>query len=551
MPKLYSYIRFSHSAQAFGDSVRRQTVKTAKWAIENGYELDEALTFRDLGVSAFDRTNLHRGALGLFLAAAREGKVPEGSILAIEALDRLTRAEPMDAFQLLRDITKLGIGIVTVGDGRLYDNTTLNKDLTSLMLAAVMLVRGHEESVRKSDMLKDHYIDRRATGAGRIGHTAPAWIVRNGDGWALHPEHSKTVLDIFEGAAKGLGATVLAKRFNEEKREQMSNRPGVGWQPGRISKILRNKSAIGEYQPHIMDGEVMVPTGAPLKNHYPVAVPAELFWAVQALLTERAPKGRRTDGGYRNIFSGILRCGYCDETMTLDKKGGQDVIKFFYFRCTCSSIGLTLCESAVNYKTLLFGAPARESGRFQHPLRLSLLAGLLEHLYMRGHNPLEQSKREKLSTSIAALETQVIDSEIRKKRLLDALESGAVELAEIAPRMDVLRLENTKLRTDMTQLQLQLASSGRESDAWVLDAVENEMPALITLLNDFSDIDGRAQLRTRLQRVLNRIYLYKDCAIVQLKESDVLSTIPLLDKFDMNDLPTLPKPRTRSRRGKS
>lgn len=551
MPKVYSYVRFSHSAQAAGDSLRRQTEKTTRWAKEHGYELDESLTLRDLGVSAYDRTNLRRGALGLFLAAARDGKVKKGSILAIEALDRLTRAEPLDAFRLLSEIVENGIGIVTVGDGRLYDSNTLNKDLTSLMLAAVMLVRGHEESERKSTQLKDHYAHRRASGAGRIGHVPPAWIVPEGDGWALHQQHSKTVLDIFEGAAKGLGANVLARLFNEENRDQMSNRPGQGWQPNRISKILRNKVVIGEYQPHIMDGEAMIPAGAPLQNHYPSAVPTELFWRVQALLTERAPKGRRTDGGYRNIFSGILRCGYCGETMALDKKGGQDVIKFFYFRCTSKKISVATCESSISYKTLLFGAPARESGRFQHPLRLSLLTGLLEHLYMRGHNPIEQSKREELSASRAAVETQIVDSVARKKRLLDAVEYGATSLAEIAPRLDTLRQESIKFHAELDRFKMLLASVPGESNVWILDAIENEMPALIALLNDYSDINGRAQLRTRFQSVLTKIYLYKDCAFVQLKESGLLSTIPLIENLDTNNLPALPKPLTRKERKKS
>ncbi len=87
MPKVYSYIRFSSKAQASGDSLRRQTADTEKWAARNGFTIDQEFTFRDLGVSAFDRTNLRSGALGLFLKAAQQGKIERGSILAIEALD--------------------------------------------------------------------------------------------------------------------------------------------------------------------------------------------------------------------------------------------------------------------------------------------------------------------------------------------------------------------------------------------------------------------------------------------------------------------------------
>ncbi len=57
-----------------------------------GLELDDKFTYKDLGVSAYDRSNLERGALGLFLEAVEAGKVPKGSILLVEAFDRLTRS---------------------------------------------------------------------------------------------------------------------------------------------------------------------------------------------------------------------------------------------------------------------------------------------------------------------------------------------------------------------------------------------------------------------------------------------------------------------------
>ncbi len=57
-----------------------------------GLELDDKFTYKDLGVSAYDRSNLERDALGLFLEAVEAGKVPKGSILLVEAFDRLTRS---------------------------------------------------------------------------------------------------------------------------------------------------------------------------------------------------------------------------------------------------------------------------------------------------------------------------------------------------------------------------------------------------------------------------------------------------------------------------
>ena len=66
-PLLYSYIRFSTIEQAKGHSLNRQMSFARDVAREKGLELDDSLTMRDMGLSAYHKTNITRGALGLFL----------------------------------------------------------------------------------------------------------------------------------------------------------------------------------------------------------------------------------------------------------------------------------------------------------------------------------------------------------------------------------------------------------------------------------------------------------------------------------------------------
>ena len=49
----FSYVRFSSKKQADGASLERQLTGTRKYCEENNLILNETLTFRDLGVSAF------------------------------------------------------------------------------------------------------------------------------------------------------------------------------------------------------------------------------------------------------------------------------------------------------------------------------------------------------------------------------------------------------------------------------------------------------------------------------------------------------------------
>ena len=88
MPKAYSYIRFSTPEQIKGDSLRRQTMLSEKYALEHNLDLDITLNLKDLGVSAYDRSNITKGALGVFLKLIQDGKIAPGSFLLIESLDR-------------------------------------------------------------------------------------------------------------------------------------------------------------------------------------------------------------------------------------------------------------------------------------------------------------------------------------------------------------------------------------------------------------------------------------------------------------------------------
>lgn len=93
MKLAYSYVRFSSDRQKHGQSLSRQTKLSADWCAANGAVLDTELNLHDLGVSAFRGKNLNEGALGAFVKAVDEGRVPKGSYLLIESFDRLSRQE--------------------------------------------------------------------------------------------------------------------------------------------------------------------------------------------------------------------------------------------------------------------------------------------------------------------------------------------------------------------------------------------------------------------------------------------------------------------------
>src|ERR1700693_1779651 len=115
IPIAYSYIRFSSPEQAKGDSIRRQTEAAREWCQRNGLCLEETTTLLDLGKSAYTgehRKNPDRHALAGFLKLVEAGKVPRGSYLIIENLDRLSREHERDALRLWMDLLDHGVNIV-------------------------------------------------------------------------------------------------------------------------------------------------------------------------------------------------------------------------------------------------------------------------------------------------------------------------------------------------------------------------------------------------------------------------------------------------------
>lgn len=314
----YSYVRFSTPEQAKGDSLRRQSEAAADWCRRNGVTLDTSVTFRDLGKSAFlgeHRRNPDRNALAAFLKLVETGRVPRGSVLIVESLDRLTREHIRPALTLVLNLIDAGVRIVQLSPVEAVYSEEVEP--MELMLAIMELSRGHSESKRRSDLVGPAWIAKReAARAGRpqpgrtgspvagtmiLTHRLPGWVrVRDGKP-ELIPERAKVVKRVFELAAAGYGRTLTAKRFNREKVPAFGK--SNGWYGTTIGYLLKDRRAVGEYQPRHRDGR---PAGDPIPNYFPPVVTESEWLAARAGAGER--KVHRGRCGRRvNIFAGLLR----------------------------------------------------------------------------------------------------------------------------------------------------------------------------------------------------------------------------------------------------
>lgn len=316
-----SYTRFSTLAQSKGQSLRRQEEKAEQWAAKNGMVLDDRLRLRDLGVSAWSGANAETGALAGLLTALRKGKIAKGTILLIEAMDRLTRQGLDEAIPLFLELLKGGIEIVTLQDEQRYTKETL-KDQGKFILAIIYLSGGNRESEIKSERIRDAYEANRKQGKSQIFGSAPGWLTRidKFHPWELHPEKAAVVRKVFEMVAAGYGSTAIAHVANQEgwviPTRLAKERELKGWTATMAGKLVRSRSAIGEHEHRNRTREANKAhwegesRGVVIKDYYPAVVDEELFYQAQAAIDRRRkPQGR--DQWYLNIWSGMICCGSC------------------------------------------------------------------------------------------------------------------------------------------------------------------------------------------------------------------------------------------------
>jgi len=343
-PKAYSYVRFSTKRQAKGDSLRRQLEKSRQYAAEADLDLQE-VTFEDLGVSAFDQSNVTRGALAAFINAVASGAVERGSYLLLESLDRLSRAQVTDAIHVLTNLVKMGVSVVCVIDGRVLDQNSI-KDPMNLLYVVMVFIRANEESEIKSERVKKAHKRKRDQKSPFAFGQGPGWLRPNADksGWEPIPEKAESVVKVFELAAKGVGATAIARIANKEGWPV----PGkaASWHKTLPNKLIHNRRVLGEFEPSVKDGKTRRPTGECWEMYYPPVVTADLFNAAQASAACRRNLPSRRDIGYHNVFQGFLRCGHCGATLSRkSKSSGRNSPGYAIYVCADRDRGLTNCPN--------------------------------------------------------------------------------------------------------------------------------------------------------------------------------------------------------------
>jgi hypothetical protein len=259
----------------------------------------------------------------------------------------------------------------------------------------------------------------------------------------LHPEQSQVVTRIFGLAQEGKGLLEIAKVLN---RDGIAGPKGKGWAKTTTAKILSSEVYTGTLIWGQHSKRDMEPVR--VENAWPAVIDHDTFHLVQARLSQRAPNvvhPKRVASRY--LLSGLARCGHCGKALVgQDAKSGQ----FSYYVCgSIQKKGAGACPS-----------PRLSTRKFERQVvdkikeRILTVENLKRLVDIVNEEMDSQATEHRGNLDSILAELGQVDA--RLDRLYDAVETGTLSLADLAPRIQQLRQRREQLETSRIQTEQRL-----------------------------------------------------------------------------------------------
>lgn len=430
---VYSYLRFSTARQEWGDTERRQSTLAQDWCKKNGQVLSDQ-SFADKGVSGWKGAN-RKGALGQLLKLLK----PD-DILLVEDNDRLSRENPLDALNLMREIIDKGVKIITLRDGlEITKNNffALQNFLPSIIKASLAF----EENEKKSMRIKQAWTARRnkitkGDVTGSTGSKVPPWLDKINDKLVINEEKATIIRRIFNMADTGIGIRSIASTLRKEGIKMQNATIDASY----ISHILHNVRFYGAIQMYEMNGKKRTPVGDIVENFLPAVITKDQFLAVQSKLKKRVKFVGRSGSTITNLVAGIPVCAKC----------GGHISRM-------ATVGIYGYLGCANHKILGTCTPSQINAKFFETVLLD---------YIRKDNRLIQYfKPDTTITDNRLSEKQALLQEVSNKlqALVNMIEAGASPDI-ILPRLKEREMEQARLKVEIEALETEHIDQSNQSN---------------------------------------------------------------------------------------
>ena len=470
--KAISYLRFSTPEQALGNSTERQLNAARDYCARNGLELDEDLSIADEGLSGYKGHNVEKGSLGHFLNEVKAGKIPTGTALIVENLDRLSRQGIDATTDLLKQLTKSGIDVHVIAINRVL-KASFNNSLVDYMLIGVQADLAFQESKKKSERIGSAWAAKRE----RIGKTGelytrniPEWLtVEDGK---IVPEVVSIVREAFRMGANGIGVDNITRAIGSQFSRS--------W----FARLLNDRSVLGEFQPK---GAEVIP------DYFPQVISQSEFDAVRLQIEGKRKNGRYAGGNRQrsaqadHLFSGMIYdLGYEDDAP----------VRPMHFQ-------------KVQRGKYLMSAfdKARKQNRIRYDLVESAVLQFLSQedwTVVAGKSESKECKAARKELEALLREVDVIERRIQKtNEAMDAEDIDVATIAVLAARVakDTAALATLVGRKEALQANVETACNK------CVDLVKPEVLLDLIRQNSSEANEVRLRLRAELRKRIARIAL--------------------------------------------
>ena len=483
MPDVYAYIRFSSARQSEGSSEARQREMTQDFAKRKGWP--QPIEYSDLGVSGFHGDHLREGAgLASFVADCERGKIPRGSIFLIESLDRLSRLKILNGFDLLRKLMQLGVRLITVVDGKEFQEETF--DLATAISSVVELDAAHAYAAIISRRVRKAWkAKREAIKEGKKeNHRGPAWLKWNVEKnrFDVIAERAAVVRRIFRMAKTGMPKSQITKTLNSERVPTFDAHGQIpkGWYHSYVMRLLANESVIGTYTPTTCenkDGRRERTPQSPQKDYYPKIIEPELFLQVSKLVIRRG----RISPLERNIFRGLLQTAKGDP-MRFVSKGFSKKRQCSYFYLENS-----LCQ---------IGRAPRESWAYDDFLDTFVK-------FVNGYDLAAIIQDDPENDALDKF--QVLRAEIESLEKQMANLKKLARLSDNPPKDLLAEMETVRREIDEKTFSAETLRQQAAATVATIENAEEHADRIRQLATRLQTVDGRRRMRAELARVILNI----------------------------------------------
>jgi site-specific DNA recombinase len=506
------YLRVSTARQAEHDvSIPDQKRQGEAYCAARGYQLVE--TYVEPGASA---TNDRRPEFQRMIEAGTN-KPALFDIVIVHSFSRFFR----DHFELefyVRKLAKNGVRLVSI-------TQEMGDDPMHVMMRQIMALFDEYQSKENAKHVLRALKENARQGFWNgslppIGYRVVAAEQRGAKvkkKLEIDPLHADTVRLIYRLALEGdgtsgpMGVKNIAAHLNQRR---IFTRDGGRWGVGQIHRILTRKTYVGEHEFNKRaKNKALKPASEIVTVEVPPLIDQATFDAVQAHLRARNPKvtpARVVSGP--TLLTGICFCADCGGAMTLRTgKGGR----YRYYTCSIRARqGETGCKGrSIPMEKLDSLVAEHIADHLLQPERLEeILASVLDRRQERAERRLEH---------IAELNKRAAETDLRLKRLYDAIEAGVADLDDPAlkERVASLKAIRDQARADAARAAAMLESSTQQ-------AVTPQMvQRFARTARERIRIDGGGYRRDHLRALAQRVEVADSEVRIIGSKSNLLQTL--------------------------